>query len=146
MKIRGVLAGLGVMILAGCSSTTATVSTGTAPETFDFKGTMVLILAKDRAAVEAAGFKSGDGCKGDGGYADLKAGAAVTIYDDAGKVIGSGGLDQGEIAGKTCSFDFIVPDVPTGGGFYQYEVTHRGKLTATEAEARAGVIATLDNS
>ena len=41
----------------------------------------------------------------------------------------------GKVVGETCQFTFTVPHVPVGSAFYQYEVSHRSRLTFTPAEA-----------
>ena len=81
-------------------------------------------------------------CTGSGGYDDIRQGAAVTVYDDAGKVVGTGALDAGRYASEDstapCLFPVSVAGVPGGSRFYQVEVSHRGKVTVSAAEAKAG--------
>lgn len=80
----------------------------------------------------------GSGCGGTGGYSDIAEGASVTIYDDAGKIVGTGHLGNSTIiGGVSCEFAFSV-DVPDGKPFYQVEVTHRGKVTYSAADVKAG--------
>lgn len=81
-------------------------------------------------------------CQMFGGYADLKSGASVTIYDERNWVIGTGALSAGTASGieqqsgggyvGTCNFGFRV-SVPEGK-FYQIEVTQRGKVAVSRAE------------
>lgn len=78
-------------------------------------------------------------CRGAGGYKDILEGAGVTVYDAMGKIVGSGRLEQGAEANHGgCMFPIVVPAVPGGSAFYQVEVSHRGKITVSEAEARSG--------
>lgn len=131
MKIRGILAGLGVVILAGCSGEggSPTVATSAAPETFTFAGE--LLLTSDVPT-------TGRSCQGRGGYSDIAEGAPVTVYGKSGEIIALGNLSLGESTSLGCKFQFFVGGVPTGEGFYQYEVSHRGKLSISEADAVAG--------
>lgn len=82
-------------------------------------------------------------CAGAGGYDDIAEGAAVTVYDAGGKVVAQGALGVGRYADPVaftgaCVFSFTAPGVPKGTKFYQVEITHRGKLTASIAEAQSG--------
>lgn len=80
-------------------------------------------------------------CRGAGGYSDILEGAGVTVYDAMGKIVGSGRLEQGsEASSGGCMFPIAVPAVPGGSAFYQVEVSHRGKITVSEAEARGGML------
>lgn len=82
----------------------------------------------------------GEGCSGTGGYSDIAEGASVTIYDDSGKIVGTGRLNHSSTVGTGgCQFDFAV-DVPSDKPFYQVEVTHRGKVTYSAADVKAGNI------
>lgn len=84
-------------------------------------------------------------CTGSGGYADIVRGAAVTVYDDAGKVVDAGALGAGRYASEDstapCLFRFSMSGVPGGSKFYQVEISHRGKVTVPAAEAKAGEFA-----
>ncbi|MFP3988710.1 hypothetical protein U9R90_14605 [Streptomyces sp. E11-3] len=102
----------------------------TAPATFTLTGTFELT-----AGVVSDG--SG-GCKGGDGYDDIAEGTAVTVYDAAGSVVATAYLGESTRVGTTCRFDVSVDDVPTGKGFYKVEVSHRGTVQLTEADARAG--------
>jgi len=80
----------------------------------------------------------GDGCAGTGGYSDIAEGASVTIYDDSSKIVGTGHLGNSTMIGSGgCEFDFSV-QVPGGKPFYQVEVTHRGKVTYSADDVKAG--------
>ena len=80
-------------------------------------------------------------CTGYSGYADIAAGAAVTVYDSAGKVVATGALGTGKPDSAACVFPVRVPEVPGGSKFYRVEVSHRGQITVTAAEAKAGEFA-----
>ncbi|MEU8684225.1 hypothetical protein [Streptomyces sp. NPDC048611] len=86
---------------------------------------------------------TGEQCTGYKGYDDISEGAAVTVYDTSGKLIAKGALGAGksdDVSG-VCEFDATVPDVPKGEKFYQVEVSHRGKISATAEEAEEGEFA-----
>lgn len=88
-----------------------------------------------------AGTNSGIGansCSGTRGYSDLAEGAGVTIYGADGKIVGVGSVDYSEDMDGFCILMWTADDVKGGEGPYQYEVSHRGKLTITEDDARAG--------
>lgn len=87
-------------------------------------------------------------CMGQGGYSDIAESAPVSVYDGTGSVIGTGRLARGDDHGWTpndstersnqCWFAFTV-SVP-GSDFYQVEVSHRGKLTVSQSDARSGKV------
>jgi len=85
------------------------------------------------------------GCTGEGGFADIGKGTEVTVYDATGVVVGSGSLAAGRFASSDsvapCVFRFAVPGVVGGSKFYGVEIAHRGKLTVSAAEAKAGTYA-----
>ncbi|MEV6607414.1 hypothetical protein [Kutzneria sp. NPDC051319] len=86
-------------------------------------------------------------CHGSGGYSDIADGAAVTVYDAAGKVTAVGAITQPSSLGVLgCTFSIVVPNVPNGEKFYQIEISHRGKVTVTADDAKAGRVSlTLGN-
>jgi hypothetical protein len=108
------------------------VGATSAVKTFTLKGT--LTLTGDNVP---SGDASQD-CTGYEGYDDIGAGAAVTVYDNAGKVIAQGALGVGRPHDAACMFHVAVPGVPSGPEFYQVEVSHRGRLTVSSTEAKAG--------
>jgi hypothetical protein len=103
------------------------------PGAFTLRGT--LTLTGDNVPTD-----DGEGCVGYEGYDDIVAGAAVTVTDEDGKVVGSGALGAGRPNDddSSCVFGVRVPDVPRGSKFYKVEVSHRGGLTVTAKEAEAG--------
>jgi hypothetical protein len=48
------------------------------------------------------------------------------------------GVNWRRPVGTSCVFPFTVADVAGGSDFYQVEVTHRGKITVSDADARDG--------
>lgn len=112
------------------SPTTQTPSPSPTPTVFQLTGTFLLT----RNAVSDG---EGDG-EGSEGFDDITEGTAVTVYDASGTVIATGALGESTKTGTACSFEVIVPDVPTGQGFYKVEITHRGTLQISESEAMSG--------
>lgn len=78
-------------------------------------------------------------CEGLGGYSDIRAGAQLVVKDEAGKVIGSGSLDQGHLdldlfgAGAICGFPFTVTGLPKVEQ-YQLGMGNRGSITYSFAD------------
>ncbi|MEV7519328.1 hypothetical protein [Streptomyces sp. NPDC091371] len=109
------------------------------PKTFQFNGVFVLSDADSVGNSSSAGR-----CFGTGGYNDIREGTSVTVYDKAGTVLAVGSLgastftDGGYKGVDKCAYKVAVDGVPTGAGFYQVEVSHRGKVNLSEADAVAG--------
>lgn len=103
--------------------------------TFALHGTFVL------SDISGVDLHDDGSCSGTGGYSDIAEGASVQVYDAAGKVLAVGALESSTGIELVCGFEFSVPEVPTGEEFYQVEVTHRGKITVTAEEAKAGEVA-----
>ncbi|OKI14366.1 hypothetical protein A6A07_13595 [Streptomyces sp. CB03911] len=80
-------------------------------------------------------------CEGRSGYKDIAQGAAVTVYDGEGVVVATGSLGSGVVVGSFCRFTLHVEQVPDDVQFFQVEVSHRGKLTLSAADAKAGKFA-----
>lgn len=103
------------------------------PSTVTAKGKFILYGGDSSYAVEQ---RDGALCWGDGGYDDIDGGAAVTVTDQNGTVIGAGQLGPGSYvvgnleAGKLpkCVFGVVVPGLPTTPTFYGITVTHRGTI------------------
>jgi hypothetical protein len=103
----------------------------------------------------------GNQCHGGGGYSDLTPGAAVTVSDSAGAIVGTGSLHAGTRADMTtlsagpelglkggpvvasCTVSFTVTDVPDGLPQYVVSVSHRGSQVVSAAEAHGEVLFTL---
>ncbi|MFF4650890.1 hypothetical protein [Streptomyces sp. NPDC001380] len=115
----------------GSPSATATAERTQAPEPFGTDGTITLTEV-------GAGLEDGALCSGTGGYSDINLGTQVNISDAAGTLVASGSLGPGEKAETGCTFSFTVGDITPGSKFYTVAVGHRGGLTETEDELRAG--------
>lgn len=126
--LAGLAVGAGVVGLAwGLSG-----SGSDAPKTFTLNGQMA--LTGDHVPTG----DTNEDCTGYSGYDDIAKGAGVTVYDSAGKVVATGALGTGKPKGGACSFPVSVAGVPGGSKFYQVEVSHRGKITVSSAEAKNG--------
>jgi hypothetical protein len=107
-------------------------SSGTSAEAFDLSGTFTL---------HSTGY-SYSTCGGSGGYSDITAGTAVTVYNAAGTVLSQGALGTGHSDGiGTCVFSLSAPNVPAGEKFYLVEVSHRGRIMVQPDDARYGRVA-----
>ncbi|WP_405593856.1 hypothetical protein OG741_37615 [Streptomyces sp. NBC_01410] len=106
------------------------------PGVFTLRGTLLLTTGATSATIDDSE------CAGGGGYDDIASGASVTVYNAAGDVVASGALGKGDQPDgsslRACTFPVSVSDVPKGEKFYQVEVTHRGKISVSSAEAQAG--------
>ncbi|MFJ7902172.1 hypothetical protein ACIQ6V_17045 [Streptomyces sp. NPDC096198] len=121
---------VGVGIVGGAWAITA-ANGPVDPGIFTLKGTFDLT---DSVVPDGTG-----GCGGTSGYDDISDGTSVTVYSAAGSVIATGALSNSRYdEGGDCSFDVNVPDVPKGEKFYKVEVSHRGTLQLTAAEAENG--------
>lgn len=99
-----------------------------------------ITLAGSMVLIGGGGSDYSGGCQGTGGYSDIGEGAQVTIYDDAGKIVGTGHLEHSAVVeSSSCTFDFSV-EVPDSKPFYQVEVSHRGKITYSAADVKAGKV------
>ncbi|MFH9817638.1 hypothetical protein [Streptomyces sp. NPDC017230] len=88
-----------------------------------------------------AGLEPEELCSGTGGYSDIDFGTQVNVTDAAGTLVAVGSLGFGEKTELGCEFPFTVDDVTPGSKFYTVEVSHRGGLTQTEDQLRAGGLA-----
>ncbi|HYQ64532.1 hypothetical protein [Actinophytocola sp.] len=86
--------------------------------------------------------RSGSDCSGRGGYDDIHEGTDVTVYDDTGKIVGASELTGSSYGASdsSCTWFFQVK-VQGGHDFYQVEVSHRGKITVSAAEAKSRQVA-----
>lgn len=85
-----------------------------------------------------AGLDPGELCSGTGGYSDIDFGTQVTVSDAAGTLVATGTLGLGQKTEQGCEFPFTVDDITPGSKFHTVEVSHRGGLTQTEDDLRAG--------
>ena len=81
-------------------------------------------------------------CTGQGQYADIQAGAPVTITDSTGEVIGVSHLGTGRrrltgetAPGGTCDFEFVVGGIPEAE-VYGIRFERRGTLKYSLAEMK----------
>ncbi len=80
-------------------------------------------------------------CAGNGGYDDLRDGAAVVVYNSTGAVVGTTTLygssyDLESLSSRkiTCTFKWELKNVPNDDGGYSVEVTSRGKVFFSSEE------------
>ncbi|WP_406725120.1 hypothetical protein WJ438_11275 [Streptomyces sp. GD-15H] len=88
-----------------------------------------------------AGLDPEELCSGTGGYSDIDFGTQVNVTDAAGTLVAVGSLGFGQKTEQGCEFPFTVDDIAPGSKFYTVEVSHRGGLTQTEDQLRAGGLA-----
>ncbi|WP_198284286.1 hypothetical protein [Saccharomonospora xinjiangensis] len=107
----------------------------TGPDTFTLNGTFTLLDG-------AIGNVSTTGCMGTGGYDDIAEGTSVTVYDEAGTVLATGGLidSQLDTVSSDCVFTLQVAEVPDDRPMYQVEVSHRGKVAVDADSAKLGAV------
>jgi hypothetical protein len=127
-----ITAAVGLLLGAGAVGAAWALSGSSTPASFTLRGS--LTLTGDNVP---SGDTSED-CTGYEGYDDIAKGAIVTVYDTAGRIVGSGALGTGKPSSGACVFPISVPDVAGGSKFYQVEVSHRGKLTVSAAKAKSG--------
>lgn len=123
--------GLGAAAVGACWAGVALAGRGTS---FSTDGTLTV-------AGIGVGLDIGELCSGTGGYSDIAFGTQVTITDAAGTVVAVGSLDLGRKTEQGCEFPFTVDDITPGSKFYTVEISHRGGLTKTEDQLRAGGLA-----
>jgi hypothetical protein len=130
-RLAGLVVGAGVVGLVwGLSG-----GGSSAPKAFTLRGSMTL------TGDNVPSGDTNEDCTGYSGYEDITKGAGVTVYDSAGKVVATGALGTGKPKSAGCVFPVSVAGVPEGSKFYQVEVSHRGKITVSSAEAKAGTFA-----
>lgn len=110
---------------------TAAAAKAKATEPFGTDGTLTLTEV-------GVALGSGEPCSGTGGYSDIDFGTQVNVTDADGTLVATGSLGLGEKTEAGCAFPFTVDEIPPGSKFYTVEVSHRGGLTQTEADLRAG--------
>ena len=86
--------------------------------------------------------QAGSACTGQGPYADIQAGAPITITDATGRIIRVSHLGTGRprptgdvAAGGTCDFEFVVGGIPEAEG-YGIRFERRGTLQYSLAEMK----------
>lgn len=146
------MAGTGVavyLLSRPAESAPSAIAASSAPATFKITGTLHL-----KQGEFSWNSTSDPTCQGLNGYADLRAGAQVTVTDAAGKKLAVGALYKG-LAGdfttntdgsqraSSCELPFDVDGIPSGVGPYGVEVSHRGVQTYSEAQLTSGRPLTL---
>jgi hypothetical protein len=140
----GVVIGLtaAVLLLAICVGAYFAVHASTKPEPFALTGT----LALNSGTIRTSGLPMGYSCAGDGDYNDLGPGTTVTVHDETGKLLAKGSIESSSSQSGSCMLNFTVYNIPDGGTLYKVEVSHRGQMSYTEAEAKAGINIQFGNS
>lgn len=126
--------GLGFALFRQSDDDKPTPAASDAAPTFEVDGTVELKAGQFVTVNDT-------GCRGYDGFEDLTMGAAVTIIDAAGAVVGVGHINSLSLDGGmqgTCTLSFSVPNVPTGKGFYGVEVSHRSAVKFDEAQLKSG--------
>ena len=118
---------------SGSPSKAATAEEAKAPGSFETDDTITLTDV-------GANLEDGEPCSGTGGYSDIDFGTQVNVTDAAGTLVATSSLGLGEKTEAGCTFSFTVDEITPGSKFYTVEVSHRGGLTQTEDELRAGVL------
>jgi hypothetical protein len=112
------------------------------PQPFSLTGTLQL----NSDNLKTSGLPMGYTCAGQGGYDDIGPGTPVTVADDSGKLVAKGAIESSYSASGACMLTFKVFDVPGGAKFYKVQVSHRGEMSYTESEAKAGITVSLGDS
>jgi hypothetical protein len=133
MTLRKIGAVVAVVALAGsCSSHAAAAKPIPSPKLINVIGSIALTNGMQyRAAADGADCDA----SGTPGYSDMVAGTQVVVYDAGGKQLAIGTLGPGTTQAGACTFPFTIGGVPSGVGPYSVEVSHRGKIAFTEAQA-----------
>lgn len=128
MRIGLAVASVALVVLSACGGSGSEGAPSEA-KSFDVSGTVSLLAPDD--------IVGGDGgsCRGVGAHGDLKPGAAVTVYDPAGKRVGLGALDTGTGGDGYCDFPFRVAGVKDDAGVYSVEIVNRGQDSFDRADA-----------
>jgi len=148
------------LALTACGSSSADTDGSTSaatPAAFAMNGTLML-SAHQSQATRTTRFK----CGGSGGYYDIQVGAQVVVYGPQGQTVAAGSitdaishvhdihLDISKEAGgpvdindDSCELVWSVSGVPGGLGMYSYEISHRGALVVSEADAKSTQTATI---
>ena len=131
-----------VAICVGAYFTVRALTKPAPPAPFTLTGT--LQLTSD--SIKTSGLPSGYSCAGDRDYLDIGPGAAVTVVNEAGRLVAKGVIESSYGQQDSCLFLFRVNDVPGGQRFYRVQVAQRGETSYTEAEAKAGITLALGSA
>lgn len=147
VSVLAVLA-LGFHVLSPGGTASAAAHSGPAPKPtmMTLSGTMTVTSIHGSDTSGSSVEVDSDGtCSVSGGYDDVNAGTAVTVYDKTGTIIATTSLGDG--VGTATEQDSEFPDIYIGScalpfsvqvpisDFYQVEVSHRGRITVSKAEA-----------
>lgn len=112
-------------------------------KTFELTGSMNLVddstSSRSSSSITTSTGDSDFMCAGKRGYSDIGPGASVEVTDETGTLIAKGRLSDSFGTSSICTLSFTVTGVPAGKKYYQVEVSHRGKVSFTESEAREGI-------
>lgn len=120
------------VIALGVAASTVLVATGALTPRHTITGDYILVDTTGSPPLIAV---DGSACTGTGGYGDIEPGAAVTLLDGAGTLLGTTTLSGGTGDATECDFTFSIPGVPEVGA-YTVEVSGRGAVTNTLADMR----------
>jgi hypothetical protein len=147
--MRRIFAVVALLPLAACGAKQAPPAAPSKPAVFQLTGSITLgpgdFIWNDNPLE----------CAGKDGYGDMKVGAQAVVTDAAGATLALGSIveaepqitdpaDDGSSIAEGCKLRFRVLSVPAGQKFYGVEVSHRGRLQYTEAEARQELTLTLN--
>jgi hypothetical protein len=133
--VGGVAAVVALVTVAAVLTDHGIAGRAVMPDTITISG--IVTLTDDSGFV---GHSTGGTCSGTGGYDDLALGTSVTVYDGSSAIIGGGYVNAATYNGNACVLSFDVPEIPSGKGFYQVEISHRGKISEDEKNVELGTL------
>lgn len=144
--MRRIIAVTVLIPLAACGARQEPAAAPSKPAVFQVTGSISL------GAGDFIWNASPPSCAGDGGYGDMKVGTQAVVSDAAGATLALGSIVEakpevatdGSPGAEGCTLRFLILNVPAGQKFYGVEVSHRGRLQYTEAEARKDLSLTLN--
>jgi hypothetical protein len=133
-RLEARVALLEAMVAAGHAATPE------AQETHIVTGTVVIPSPQHWGLEEHQVGKAGLPCFGDDGFEDIRAGATISVLDEAGTIIATGSLNPGKLVGTdpppfVCemSWTIEVPDTE----FYVFKIADREGPTFSRADLEA---------
>lgn len=141
LVVGGLILGtVGGITLTNVSTREPSVKLGGGGE-FQAHGTFTLYSPSVEAAYD---YVDAANCRGTNGFADVRDGTEVRVYDARGELLAAGQLESGAfVPFERCQLVFELPGVPRGRGMYQVEVGERGRVTYTQDQLSDGVDMTL---
>ncbi|OLL89438.1 hypothetical protein Ae331Ps2_6300c [Pseudonocardia sp. Ae331_Ps2] len=99
-----------------------------------------LMTSPSRKVADGFFPSSSGGCAGGGEFADVRAGAQISVLNSKRELIGSGHLEEPNISGSSCRFKFKIDGVSKSGS-YRVSIAGRKPLSwsAAEVEAPGGI-------